>query len=165
MGLHLYGNGTSTSYDTLVTDINNANIGVTAAYSASVGGSGDKGIVLTGSDTSNVIAFNNNSLVDSTDASAAVATLHTIATGNNKTNVATASTAVLQLTGQNISDSGSTLNGAIQIAYHGTSQIFVMGPIRVDQRRARHERDLHGRQHGAEPGQCHQLDADGWTDQ
>jgi flagellin len=121
------GNGTSTTFDTLATDITNANIGVTAAYNPNAGGAGLKGIVLIGSDTSNVIAFNHNTLIDVNDANDPVATLNPIVAGNNVTNVATSSTAVLQLSGANVNDSTSTLNGAIQINYNGQSQTFIMG--------------------------------------
>jgi flagellin len=116
-------NGTTDNYNTLVSKINSANLGVTAAFSANADGGGHGGIVLTGADTSNVIAAVGAGFKDGTHTITGAATQTSI----NTTDVATASTAVLQLSGANISDAGSTLNGAITIAYHETSQTFVMG--------------------------------------
>ena len=96
---------------------------MTAAFSANADGGGHGGIVLTGADTSNVIAAVGAGFKDGTHTITGAATQTSI----NTTDVATASTAVLQLSGANINDAGSILNGAITIGYNSTSQTFVMG--------------------------------------
>jgi flagellin len=128
------GNGTTTSYATLVSDINAANIGVQATWTTGINGSADAGIVLNSTDTSSVLGAEQTSgtmatadtLVEATGGNS-VSHFAAVITGNNDSTVSTPSTAVLQLSNAPISDATATLGGAITIAYHGTSQTFIMG--------------------------------------
>jgi flagellin len=127
--------GTNT-WGTLLQDINNSSLGVSASWNAAEGGAGKGGLELTAeSNGVNPVTLVNvgggitdgaNAIVDD----AGGVGVQAGAAGNVD---ATASTAILQLSalsGTTMTDTGggaSTLGGAVSISYNGATQVFIMG--------------------------------------
>jgi flagellin len=123
------------TWQTLINDINGSTLGLSAQWNGNEGGAGDGGIQLTA--TSNAVDPVTLTPVSGGIKDGATAIIKDVAgvgvqpgaLGNVD---ATPSTAILQLGpgDGNITDSGgsaSVLGGAINITYHGTNQVFIMG--------------------------------------
>ena len=118
--------GGTHDYNDLATAITNAGLGISAAWSATAGGAGKGGLVLSSSVASS-ISITSPLVVDSTDVGTpAVAVGATVAGATGQPD-ATPSTAILQLTSGNIDDTNSVLGGAISLTYNGNTQTFIMG--------------------------------------
>jgi flagellin len=121
-----HGGSTYTGLVAAITAAGSGNTGYTAAWSATAGGAGIGGVVLTATQNGiNPIAVSADTLANTTNAGAVVKDA-------NSTNgvdhvVATSSTAILQLGTGNINDATAVLGGALSLTFNAHSQVFVMG--------------------------------------
>ncbi len=112
-----------------MTAAGSANTGYTAAWSATAGGAGIGGVVLTATANGlNPITVGTDTLANTTHAGAIVSDAGGTGVTNGTDNVvATSSTAILQLASGNIDDAAAVLGGALSLTFNGHSQVFVMG--------------------------------------
>ena len=124
-------NGTTDTWTTLMTDINNSTLGVSAAWGATLGGAGSGGLQLTATSNGvNTVAVTVNTLADTVGGPFNItkdAGGTGIAPGVAGNTTGTASTAILQLATGDITDGTTTLGGAVTINYRGVAQTFIMG--------------------------------------
>jgi flagellin len=123
-------NGTTNTWATLLQDINNSDLGVSATWNAAEGGATKGGLELTAESNgvnpvtltpvSGGILDGANAIVDDAGGAGVQAGV----AGNVD---ATASTAILQLGTGNITDGTSVLGGAVSLSYNGATQVFIMG--------------------------------------
>jgi flagellin len=124
-----HGGNTYTGLVAAMAAAGSANTGYTAAWSATAGGVGVGGVVLTATAHGlNPIAVGTDTLADTTVAGAVVSDAGGTGVTNGTDNVlATASTAILQLGTGNINDATAVLGGALKLTFNTHTQIFVMG--------------------------------------
>jgi flagellin len=122
------GNWGGNTYTGLVNAITNysASLGYSAAWQAAGSSTGHGAVVLTANaHGDDPIAVGANTLDDIIHAGNVVADSNGTAGTDNQ--VATSSTAILQLGSGTIVDGSATLAGAVSLTFNGNSQIFIMG--------------------------------------
>jgi flagellin len=108
-----------------------ATLGYGAAWSANAGAGATPALVLTGNANGNnaITVTGTPTLIDTSDTNAVVNADSGAAgiTAGTDHQVATSSTAILQLASGNITDGSATLSGAVSLTFNGNSQVFIMG--------------------------------------
>jgi flagellin len=133
-GTYTYTAQAGDTWTTLMNDIAGSDLNVTASFSATAGGAGTPGLILTnnvkGDNPINVATGSTlqDSIITAPIVNDTGAPAYNAGVDNTP---ATPSTAILQMANNGImTDTGGTasqLGGAIQLKYNGNSQIFIMG--------------------------------------